>query len=291
MAMYYQWLSRSGIQMESIFKWFFGDYLFNELKADGFTFNAPSDGTTDLEKCKLLATELDSVLKQYTMYVNDGCIDRELLQMSSNPVKFDIIPSFLQTKYIYPNGNDSANYMHLLFSDQSDLAYTEKTKSEYDNFFKIVESGIINIVDFLEYQAPTINWLCEKGCIVIDDSGFISLTLEKAYILWDLHNNQVSCLHYLNRHSNTLDLMLNSDEIIYESSLFSKPEQSYMNYILNKAEFSNGYDLRNKYIHGTHSLSPDAHANDYIELLKIMVLIIIKINEEFCIRDEQKTEE
>ena len=80
--------------------------------------------------------------------------------------------------------------------------------------------------------------------------------------------------------------MVDSDEIQYGASLFSIPEQSYINYILNKAEFSNGHDLRNKYIHGTHSLRKEDHQKDYIELLKIMILIVIKINEEFCLVNE-----
>jgi len=39
--------------------------------------------------------------------------------------------------------------------------------------------------------------------------------------------------------------------IFFESSLFSKPEQRYFNYFLNKSEFTNGVDLRNSYLHGT----------------------------------------
>ena len=64
---------------------------------------------------------------------------------------------------------------------------------------------------------------------------------------------------------------------------FSKPEQDYLNYILNKSEFSNGLDLRNKYIHDTCPLDEKIQRQDYMELLKIMVLIMIKINEEFCL--------
>ena len=94
------------------------------------------------------------------------------------------------------------------------------------------------------------------------------------YVLWN------TAMFY---RSYAINIIVNHTEIRYSSSLFSEPEQEYINYVLNKAEFSNGYDLRNKYIHGTHSLSPQEHEKDYIELLKIMVLTIIKINEEFCL--------
>ena len=54
--------------------------------------------------------------------------------------------------------------------------------------------------------------------------------------------------------------------------------------MLNVQQFTNGPELRNKYAHGVFSLNDNQHYNDYIELLKIMVLIIIKINEEFCLK-------
>ena len=58
-----------------------------------------------------------------------------------------------------------------------------------------------------------------------------------------------------------------------------------MNYVLNRAEFSNGLDLRNKYGHGSNSIDEKQNYEDYIELLRIMVLIMIKINEEMLIRE------
>ena len=37
----------------------------------------------------------------------------------------------------------------------------------------------------------------------------------------------------------------------------------------------------------SNSLDKQTQEIDYIELLKIMVLIILKINEEFCLRDSK----
>ena len=68
----------------------------------------------------------------------------------------------------------------------------------------------------------------------------------------------------------------------YKGTLFSRPEQDYLNFMLNKAEFSNGFDLRNRYIHDTCTLNEEMQQQDYLELLKIMTLITIKINEELC---------
>ena len=75
-----------------------------------------------------------------------------------------------------------------------------------------------------------------------------------------------------------------SRQSVYANSMVCDM-QAYLNYMLNKSEYSNGVDLRNKYSHDTCSLKEEVQIQDYIELLKIMVLIIIKINEEFCLRE------
>ena len=73
----------------------------------------------------------------------------------------------------------------------------------------------------------------------------------------------------------------------YSNTLFSKPEADYLNYVLNRSEFSNGLDLRNKYIHDTNSLKEEVFYNDYYLLLRILVLIALKIQDEFFLREEQ----
>ena len=60
--------------------------------------------------------------------------------------------------------------------------------------------------------------------------------------------------------------MCDEGKIVIEDSLFTRPEQKYLNYILNKNEFSDGFDLRNKYSHGTTSLEESEHLADYLEL-------------------------
>lgn len=222
------------------------------------------------------------------MFVKDGQINRNLFEMSSRSIKVENIPSFHTKKYIYPKGNACLNQMNLLFSTQSTLTYTEKTKSNYKNFYSILQNEKMNLGDFDEYQKSEIIWLSQRGCVKINEENALSLHFGKVRILKDLFYNQVSCFLYLDRFSTILNYMELSEEIQYMSSLFSKPEQDYINYILNKAEFSNGKDLRNKYVHGTHSLQTSDHEADYIELLKIIVLIVIKINEEFCFLKSQK---
>ena len=81
-----------------------------------------------------------------------------------------------------------------------------------------------------------------------------------------------------------IDELLTNDHLFAESTLFSIPEQQYLDYILNKATYSDGLELRNKYSHGTTSTNEIEYYKNYVEFLKIMVLIIIKINEELCMK-------
>ena len=79
--------------------------------------------------------------------------------------------------------------------------------------------------------------------------------------------------------------LIRNNDLRYGSTLFSEPEQAYLNYQLNQAEFSNGLDLRNKYIHSSYSRDPRIQEEDYDRLLRIMALVVMKVNEEFCLRD------
>lgn len=65
--------------------------------------------------------------------------------------------------------------------------------------------------------------------------------------------------------------------------MLTAPEASYFNYQLNKAEFSNGPELRNKYLHGSQADvdGPGAHFGAYLATLKLTLALVIKINDDF----------
>ena len=73
--------------------------------------------------------------------------------------------------------------------------------------------------------------------------------------------------------------------LYFESSLFSKPEQNFFNYYLNKSEFTNSLDLRNKYVHGTQANPEDegSHKDAYYTYLKLIVLALLKIEDDLII--------
>lgn len=288
MQAYRRELEVNGIYIEAIFHWFFETYLFNEFQAKGFVYSAPSENTTVFEKCKLLASAIDGVLKQYRLFCEDGYVDRELLEMSSGHTVFGDLRSMQEKKYAYSNSNALKNEQDLLYSDQSPLHFTEKTRSKYQSFAQLILHESMVLDDFSDFQKPNIEWLINRTSLAKNESGTLSLNMSRDFILKELFENKAICPLYCGKFKVLLDELQTVGDVRYESTLFSKPEQDYLNYMLNKSEFSNGYDLRNKYLHDTHSLDPGVQETDYVELLKIMVLIIIKINEEFSLREDTK---
>lgn len=287
---YYDFLKKHDIDLEDVFQWFFEKYLPEELGVNGFVFLPSTPTATYLLRIRNLISEMEAVLKQFRMFVQNGEIDRELFEMSSGHVVFNTIPSLISNKYLYPKGDDIQHEMFALFSNRSPLSFTEKTTTKYSTLFEMLQSEEMVISDFDEKQQTDIEWLIEKGCLTAG-KGILELVYPKTQILKDIYEHDVTCSYnYFIREdwSPTLATMISKGDLETESTLFTKPESEYLNYMLNKKEFSNGLDLRNKYEHGTNPLDEEEHKHDYIKLLKIMVLVITKIYDEFCYMDSEK---
>ena len=127
MHMYREFLLSEGIDIEAVIAWFFTDYLKDEFGADHLRFRPSSESATYLEKCRHLFSEMESVLKQFSLYVENGELDLELLSMTSEQLVYKQIPSTVPGKYVYvTDHNDIRGIQHLLFSDQSHLGYIDE---------------------------------------------------------------------------------------------------------------------------------------------------------------------
>ena len=82
--------------------------------------------------------------------------------------------------------------------------------------------------------------------------------------------------------------MANDGNLYFEETLFNKLEQSYLNYFLNKKEFTNGLDLRNSFMHGTNPISENALVNLYYVLLRIIILTVLKIDDDQFLKQKIK---
>ena len=226
---------------------------------------------------------MESILKQYKMYVNTGSIDRELFEIASSAITLRTLPSQVTNKYAYVSSDRLKQELFLLFSDQTLLAYLPDHK-EYSCFAELAETERIKLEDYKPHEKASLDYLISRQTIYTDSTGYITLNHKRVFLLKDLYDNDVLCLKYFGDHQEIIDDLIANKDIEIESMLFTRPESDYMNYMLNKSTFSNGLDLRNRYAHGTYSKDENVQAQDYISLLKIMIMVLLKIKEEFEIK-------
>ena len=292
---YYKELNKINIRLEDIIEWFFKTYLPEEFGIQNYFGKMPSKDSTYYEKCKSILPEIDYILKQFNLLVEDGIIDQELLEVSSTSILFESVKSLIDTKYIY--GNDKSqefnNICYYFFSDQCLLHYTEKYKNKkYTSFYELLLKENVKANDYSGYSERLLNYVIDNGYVFIDLDDYIRVKDKRMItILNDLYNNEViNYWKYPLKYREKMDELIEKDMLLKGSTLFSKQEQDYFNFYLNQRSFNNTYDLRNKYLHGNKLKDDDenTHYNNYMLFLKLIILIIIKINDELCVKEDIK---
>lgn len=282
-------LEKLNVRIEDIIEWFFRGYLVKEFNIENYNISLPSKNSNYLEKCRTILPEIDSCLKQFNYLVDDGKINPELLQISSTHLFFKNVKSLLNNKYVYSDEKKFDLITYYLFSDQCMLSYVEKEKKSYKNFYELLLKSKIKKEEIVKYEQPSLQKLIDDNYVYVDEDGYIKIKNKtKIAILYDLYmNGVISYWKLTEKQRKEIHDLVQNGILRFESSLFSKPEQDYLNYCLNKSEFANSLDLRNMYGHGTQPFGDEnVHHSNYIRFLKLFVLIIIKINDELCIKDE-----
>lgn len=285
---YYEQLNRLNIRLEDIIEWFFDSYLKENFGIENFSISMPSKDSTFFEKCKSVLPEIDHILKEYKYYVEDGQVDPELVSISSEHMFFKDIPSKVKDKYVYLKNSDYNNLIdYYFFSDQCMLAYLENLDNKYDNFFKLIVKEDIKYNDFPEYDKKDLDWLIKEKLIFENDKGFLKIKNEERIMIYaELHYKEViSYWRKSEKIRNEIKQMIKEDRLEIGSSLFSRNEQDYFNFYLNMSEFIDGYDIRNSNLHGTQigDRKSDVHYSRYLQIVLLIVLIIIKINDDICL--------
>ena len=245
----------------------------------------PSSEASYFEKCRTILPEIDRIFKQYNTLIEDGIIDHELIQMSSSSFKSKDIKSFNKKKYVYSTSDWYKTASFLLFSDQSNIFYLPDKEFKYNNFFNLITCEKLTRKDFQEYQLNRMQWLFESNLIWEGNMGYLEFVDPNIiYVLEELYFNEVMSYWHYPKDIQLLIEELNTLSLVdFEDSLFSRNEQDYLDYYLNKSKFTNGHDIRNKYLHGTNTNDEKQYELDYYLILKLFVIIVIKINDDLCI--------
>ncbi|WP_049753819.1 hypothetical protein [Alkaliphilus oremlandii] len=285
---YIQVMNTFNIRIEDMIEWFFMKYLKDEFSIENFVVKMPSDVTPYFEKCRSILPEIDRVFKQYNALVEDGEIDQELIQLSSSSFKNNEIKSFNTNKYVYPLDGWCKTASYLLFSDQSGIFYLPSKKEKYRNFLDLVVKDSVKKSDFLEHQLHRMQWLFDNELIFENDDGYIKIVdIKTVYILKEFYYEDVlSYWHYHKEIRSLIDDFERKNYVTFESTLLSRNEQDYLDYYLNKSKFTNGFDIRNRYLHGTNGSDENQYKTDYYLILKLFIIIVIKINDDLCIKED-----
>lgn len=287
MQMYTEYLKVNDLDLEKVLAWFFDTYLPNEFDISGFSLRPSGEGATYLEKVRHLFAELESVSAQFELYAENGEVDRELLNMRSDPVRYKRIPSLVKGKYVYPGGDDAIEgVLGLLFSDSSRIIYIDDNLRASD-FVRLVLQNRIRYTDFHEYQVPAIDYLIDAGFLENADERIRFVNLEQIRVLHMLfHKEAASYYHLSDAGREAVDEMVGKGWLIRRSTLLTDAESAYFNYFLNRT-YSNGLNLRNQYLHGSQPIADEDHAyyKDYLVALRLAVALVIKINDDVWLFD------
>lgn len=291
-AAYYNYLNKNNIRLEDIIEWFFKEYLKSEFDIDNYIISMPSANSNYFEKCKSLLPEFDLILKEYKYYCEDGIIDQELVNISSTQMFFKDIPSLNDKKYIYANKiDDTLLIQYYFFSDQCLLNYNPITNKSYGCFYELLRNIEMKYSDYNIHEQKMIDCLVDKELLAVDNNYIKLKNKPLINIYADLYFNEViNYWRYPKQLRNIVDSLIEKGILYSENTLFSKPEQDYFNYYLNMSEFIDGFDIRNSNLHGSQSgdRNSEIHSSRYMIILQLLILIVIKINDDLCIYDENK---
>lgn len=284
-------LETKGIDLEDVISWFFNTYLGDEFGALNFSFTPSPREASYLGRVRHLFPEMEGVVNQFRLFVQEGELDPELLAIDSNQVRYKEIPSLLDGKYIYlEKKSELAGIIHALFSSQSGLCYIRGDLRGHSAVDLLLNNEVA-YGEFHAYQQGMVDDLIKFGFLHDTGTRVLLRNPGQFIILKSLFAEEaVSYFHLPEVVRAEADAMERRGWVTRRSSLLTEAEADYFNYYLNKVDFSNGPELRNKYAHGSQSNADgeDAHFQAYITALKLMIALVIKINDDFYLSVQER---
>lgn len=281
---YTEFLRRNGGEVEEVVSWFFREHLANEFGAKNFYYTPSSPTSSFLERCRHISAEMESIVRQFTLYCDEGGLDLDLLRMTSAPRPWRQIPSLVDRKYLEHGQNGACDRaIHLLFSDQSGLTYVNRSLRA-NNFTELVTQNRLLYDDLHHFQKEAVDWLISEGLVAVVDGVIEFANPMLILVLSDVNEHEAAAYgHYGPDESATGLALVDRGWLKFSATLLTSAEASYFNYMLNKSEFSDGPDLRNRYSHGTNADPNDlaAHRTSYVQFIRLLVALTLKIRDDF----------
>lgn len=238
---------------------------------------------------KLIIPEFDLLIKQFTCYINEGDIDFELIWYQDG-VSYKDIPSLLEKKYFYETNEKFKVIKHNFFSDQSSLFYIDWFERKYNNFYDLIRKEDLGFDSFHEHQIKTLKFLIEQEILYINEDSYIKIKdVTFIFLVSEIFKKWVISYNWYSEKIQLEVIEMEKQWYLYsESTLLSHDESSYFNYYLNDKEFSNSHWIRNKNLHWFSYKDESGAYNDFIIIMRLIILIFLKIEDELHIKDKDK---
>lgn len=282
---YYQLLKQHGVLIEQMCEWFFNTYIPDEFGISGFKFNAPNSQSSYLEKCRIIFSEIDNVLKQYNLYSTKGYIDQDFLNFKSTPLDISNVKSLIPNKFVYFSKTEGRAIATLLFSTQAFTSICVKYQSK--NFFDAVTHNKVFIQDVEEFDRNDLRYLIQFKIVNVKDD-ILQLNKKCVAVLRSIYLHGEYEPYWSKDVTTILDYLKEKNIIRFGQTLLAEPEMDFYYYICNSRKFTNGLDLRNKYIHGNSNLSEKENELNFYTILLVLIILIIRINDELCWQDDMQ---
>lgn len=270
------------IDIFTLYKSFYEQFLLKEFDYPALPICIPENSTSLVGKIRNICIEMENICKQYNLFVSEGEIDVELLDLQK-PSKIADTKSRLKRKYIYLKENSLRlkSISNLLFSNQILLSYVEPFRDKhYQTLYELLtqETGV-KLCNYDTYKIEQLQELIKYNYIQENAQGEIVLvSLNKINILKQFWiNDVVSFWHLSNEERLIVDTWLNDGYLDEDDFLLSAPEREYFSYWLDNSKFTNGPHIRNRYAHGTNPPESDVDYHKSV-LASLGVLFAILLN-------------
>ena len=122
-------LTQHGKNLEDIISEYYNVYLKERFGYPSLVLSLPKHDNDWFTKCNAIFPVIESVAKQYQLYIDNNEIDAELLEYVE-PMKPTAVKSKLGIRYykINPENKDIQLLLNLLFSNQAMLTYIDPYK-------------------------------------------------------------------------------------------------------------------------------------------------------------------
>lgn len=279
-------LKATGRSIEGAIKNFYEDELKAEYGYTGLSLTLPNEDDELILKIRSLAIEMDAVAHQYNCYVKYGTIDKDIIELEP-PGKLTDTKSLISHRYCAQNkdNNELWHLIRLFFGSQGMLFYVEPCKDMHlGNFYELLKKGIkVRYDSYQSYQKPDIDYLINNGYFSVDEHGILRcIKMQEIEILRHIYKyGACSYWGYSKAERAILGEMVSKGWVEFDNHLLSPSERDYFSYYLNNEKFTNGPAIRNNYAHGTTpSYSKDKHKSNYLHLLVLFILLLLKISED-----------